>query len=221
MLITYSSATLASGNLALRRVGPVGITCNGEPVTQVEQLFRADFATVYDRGEGPVTFGFAVLADFDSEAELLAFIATHREALPRQAALNLIDDSSTVAYVMADACRKVSFGSVRGNSVLVDYSFTGSRFTGEAVPGLTDPTTDVMKVADAALSIADESVAVVFAAAFASAPRFVSCVVAPPAGGLPIYAVPDNSTITTTGFTAKLSAPIPASGYRLRTLAIL
>lgn len=221
MLITFSSTTLASSNLALRRVGPRDITANGDPVFDLVQFYSAVLPTLFPRGDGPVTFGFSVLADFDSEADLLAFIATHRSALPIQAALTLIDDAATVAYVMSDAIRKVSFGAMVGASVRVEYLFTGSCFTGEAVPGLTDPTVDVMKVGSVALSIADESTAVVFAAAFASAPRSVQCSVCPPGGGQIIASVPDDSTISTTGFTARFAAPIPATGYKLRWCAIL
>jgi hypothetical protein len=218
--ITYSTTLLASSNLALRRVGPAGITCNGEPVTQIEQLFRADFATVFGRGDGPVTFGFAVEVDFDTEAELLAFLLTHRETLPVQAALTLVDVAATVAFVMADAVRRVAFSSVKGNSVLVEYSFTGARFASEAVPAApTD--TDTVKAIDHALTISTVSQAIVYALPFASSPRGIVLTLSAPDGGTMFGFQIRESTRSATGFTVDFDAAVPASGYKLTGLAVL
>jgi hypothetical protein len=68
------------------------------------------------------------------------------------------------------------------------------------------------------LSVNDESKAVTFPSAFASAPA-VNPIVVPPVGGIIIAAVPQS--ILETGFTAVLGFPIPAAGYKLQWTALL
>lgn len=68
----------------------------------------------------------------------------------------------------------------------------------------------------AALSINDETVAVTFPTAFATAPA-VQPFVIPAPDGVFIQVVPQD--ITTTGFTAKLGFPVPTTGYTLQWTA--
>lgn len=70
----------------------------------------------------------------------------------------------------------------------------------------------------AALAISDEEVAITFAEAFATAPVVLPFVIPAP-GGVLIQVVPQ--AITTTGFTAKLGFPVPASGYTLQWSAFV
>ncbi len=220
MRITYSSTLLCSSDPAQRH-GPVSPSFNGQPVIDVAQLFRADNATVYGRGDGPVEFGFSAWHKFASEAEVVLFCATHRETLPVQADLTVTDDEETVAAVMEDAVRTVRIAEVFGTSVLVQYGFTGSRFTSEEVPDApTD--TDTVKAYDIALTEGTIEQAVAYDTPFASNPRAIPlpslCI---PEGGSSFGMVIDQASRTAAGFTVKFENAVPAAGYRISGLVAL
>lgn len=85
-------------------------------------------------------------------------------------------------------------------------------------PAVTEA--DPMKRALISLDAADESKAVTFATAFASAPTYVNATILAPDGtAAGIACWPDESTRTTTGITFRFAAAIPASGYKLSYLA--
>lgn len=62
------------------------------------------------------------------------------------------------------------------------------------------------------------SVSVTFGTPFASTPNVV-CNLQVPSGGSLIICDPDNSTVTTTGFTAVFNANTPNSNYKLSWIA--
>jgi len=84
-----------------------------------------------------------------------------------------------------------------------------------AAPAVLDPDVSLLSAA-VALTAAEESKAVVFAAPFAAAPR-INVAIIPPAGGTIILSV--ASEITAAGFTALLGYPVPAAGYTLQWTA--
>lgn len=220
MRITYSNTTLASPSLAIGRVGPLGLSWNGEPIIDVADFFRAALATVYGRGDGPEEFSFSVWAHFTTEAQVLNFCALHRTVLPVQADLTLIDDAATVALVMADAIRQVTIGQVIGLSVQVGYRFIGSGFTSEAIPEDLEENTDRMKVGKETLTINAEEVTVTFASPFASEPRYVNLNIERPTGQVPV-AVVGYRDVTAASFIAILSYPLPTGTYFGRWQAVL
>ena len=83
--------------------------------------------------------------------------------------------------------------------------------------GESDADASIFQEASATLTAADETKAITFGTAFASAP-IVVCNIVAPADGVIIAAVP--SVVTMAGFTALLGAPIPASGYKLAYVAV-
>jgi len=219
--VLYSTTLLASPSLALGRVGPFELTGpSGECIVDEFSFMRADFATLYARGRKPKQFSFKVTALFASEAALLYFLATHEDILPKQADLTLIDDDAAVALVMADAVVNVQVSQVRGVACEVTYNFRGSRFTSEDVPEDLEEDTDRMKVGVANLAEGDESKAIVFDNPFASAPRGIVVTLIKPIGG-DGFRVDLEDDITEAGFTVKLGAAVPASGYKLSWTAIL
>lgn len=81
-------------------------------------------------------------------------------------------------------------------------------------------TVDSQKVGTESPAIDDESVIVSFDTAFADDPRYIAMSIEIPSGQPPV-AVVGYSDVTTTGFTALLSAALPASGYTARWKAAL
>lgn len=218
--VYFSTTLIASSDPALLRMGPSGMSVNGSPIVQVEQLFKADRATVYGRGDGPVEISFSVDVKFFTEAQVAAFIGTHRESLPVQSELVLTDDLETASLVMADAVRAVNFPRILGTSVTVEYKFTGSRFTSEDVP--TFPTdTDYVKAINQALTNGAVEQAIAFDAAFVSAPRGISLQLSAPDGGAMFGWQIRESTRTAAGFTVDFDAAVPAVGYKLTGIAVL
>jgi len=212
--ILYSTTVLGDDrNLAVGRV-PAGLTWNGAPIVDVVQFYRAANATVYGRADGPETFVFSVLAIFGSEADCLTFICTHRSALPLQADL-LLTDYSTYALRLASAARSVNFGVRNGNTVPVQYSFTGARFLAEDVAANPER---VVKLGTATLAADLEEIVVSFASAFDGAPNFCDLNLQPPPG-YPAVAVVGYKDVSELGFTAILSAALPVLGYISRWMA--
>ena len=221
MRAVYSNTLVASPNLAAGRTGPTGLSFNGQPVIDEAQLFRAAYATLYGRGDGPVECGFTTWVQRPSEAALMLFMGTFRETLPVQADLVLTDDAETVSVRMVDAIREVTFGRVVGVTVQVNYRFRGARFTSEDVIELPEDS-DTVKVKTVALTAGEVSKAVTFDSPFASVPRGVTAQLLLPtssAQALGVYI--DKSTITEGGFTVLFDAAVPASGYELSITAIL
>lgn len=79
---------------------------------------------------------------------------------------------------------------------------------------------DTEKIGVESLSVDDESVIVAFDSDFASSPRYLDMVLEIPSGQPPVAVVGIND-ITVSGFTALLSAALPASGYSARWIAKL
>lgn len=72
-----------------------------------------------------------------------------------------------------------------------------------------------------AITNGTDSIVVTFSPAFAGGANVVAvATVACPSGGDNIFATVDDSTVSETGFTAKLSAPVPATGYKLHYQAV-
>lgn len=215
-----SNTLIASPNIADGCVGPAGLSWNGAPILDVAQIFRAPFATVFGRGDGPEEFAFSSTWNFSTTGEALIFCSSHRTTLPVQADLTLVDDDGVTSVVMRGAVRDVRIGSVRGTSVQVDYKFTGSKFDLlEDVPEFSeDP--DHMKVDVVDLNADDESVAIVFATPFGDVPRKPDLIIEAPFGQ-PAIGVVGVRDVTAAGFTAVFSAALPSSGYKGRWSAIL
>lgn len=220
MRILASNTLIASDQLAVGRVGPFGMAFNGEPIFDLASFYGAAYTQVYTRGDGPVECTFRVNALFASHALALHFCATHREALPVECDLQLIDDDADINLVLADAARQVSFGAIVGCAVEVAYRFIGSRFTSEAIPVDVEEDLDVMKLGKETPAADAEEISVVFGTPFASEPRFVNMNVERPTGQIPV-AVIGYRDVTAAGFTAILSYPLPASGYFGRWQAVL
>jgi hypothetical protein len=215
----FAGTLIHSENLAHGRVG-AGASWNGEPITDEVQFFRAANATIYGRGDGPERYTRRVWRFFSSEAAVLTFAGTHRSTLPLQGDLTLRDDAGTVAITMHNAVRGVRIEQIAGLAVLVEYTFTGSRFQSDDVPEIPDDPPNV-KTGVIDLEIGDGSKVVTFAVSFGAAPNYCDAVVSVPTGEAGIRAWPIQGTITASGFTAKLSAAVTVEGCKLRYIAAL
>lgn len=219
MRALFAGTLISSENLAHGRVGS-GASWNGEPVVDEVLFFRAANTAVWGRADGPERFALQVWRFFGSEAAALTFAGTHRSTLPLEGDLVLVDDVQSVALRMAGAVRGVQIAERRGLAVLVQYTFTGSRFVSDDVPGDPDDPSNV-KTGVIDLEIDDEEKAVVFAVPFGAEPNFVNAVVSVPVGEAGLRAHPVEGTISASGFTAKLSAIVTVEGCKLRYFAAL
>jgi hypothetical protein len=132
MIINHGTDFICSSDVALGRVGPSGITLDGQSLIDVAQFIGALEATVFARGRGPRELSFTVWAFFTTEAEALAFFLTHEDALALATNLTVEDDAESVSYTMANAASSARAVQLAGLSVRIDYRFTGAKFTLDA-----------------------------------------------------------------------------------------
>ncbi len=211
MRILFSTTVIADDNLAVGRVAS-GLTWESEPVVDVFSFFRDPLATVYGRSAGPLVLAFSGWHFFNTEKEAVIFCCTWKQQLPLQADLLLTDEAETFALRMANAVGSVNIGQRIGLAVPVQYKFTGRQFVSEDVPDTDPEDEDMTKRGTAAPAQDDESVAIVFDTPFGGSPSWFDLKLVPP-GGSPPIAVVGYSGISAAGFTAILSAALPADGY--------
>ena len=125
-------------------------------------------------------------------------------------------DVDDVIENLSEEAGIVYFGAIlAARPARLRVTFTGGYWIDESGDGTIDNRSAVQR-GSVSLSADDESKAVTFGTTFATAPSVICSVVAP-SGGTIIASVP--SLITTSGFTAKLGFPIPATGYTLSWIA--
>jgi hypothetical protein len=118
---------------------------------------------------------------------------------------------------LSEAAGLAEFGSSLGSrTARIKLTYTGGYWIDESADGSVDNRSAVQK-GSVALSAADESKAITFGVEFASAP-VVSLSVVIPADGTIIPV--SHTTPTTTGVTAILGFPVPATGYTLQWIAV-
>lgn len=213
MKLSFGSIILSDGLIA----SASGLVLNGTQVNDRADFVRASYAAFYPRGLRAHSLSFRVSRTFDTPRLAARFALEHFKTLPEQGALALyigtIADGEWASS--ADAVLNACSPRAIGLSCEVEYSFSLSEITLDAAdPGLTEPDSSMIKRATTAITSGASSVAVTFAAPFASVP-VVTCSMQSPSGGDAIFAWVRDGSVSTTGFTADLSAPVPASGYKL------
>ncbi len=132
MRVTYDSISLASGDLALGRVGPSGLSVNGVQAVDEVEYYRALTKAYHGLGLRGVEFTFAVTRLFATEAQAELFALTHHDDLPDEGDLvvvcgeDAVDEAS--AGITGAVLASVDIQSVRGLAVTVRYRFQGGRF---------------------------------------------------------------------------------------------
>lgn len=97
----------------------------------------------------------------------------------------------------------------------VEPQFVDGKDEEYAATAVVPPSDAGAQASSVNLAINDTSATVTFPTAYSAAPIVDCWVVGPDSSAYSIGAFPDGSTITTTGFTAIIAAPIPAAGYKL------
>lgn len=215
MRITFGTAELASDDLALGRVGPVGLALNGSEIVEAVEFFRAAYTTFIERGGRSQEVSFSVERFFASEARALRFLARHHDELPSAGDLRMTLDGETLALPDAKLA-SVGRGEWRGLSCRVNYTLRGSAWSADYDP-LPEPDPAMTRTGLATVAADALSVAVVFSSPLPAAPQWVPGAVLqmPTAGGDVIFASPIADTITASGLTFALSGPPSSSGYKL------
>lgn len=126
------------------------------------------------------------------------------------------DVDGLVRQIMAEAGLVLLDALLGGWADRVRLTYTGGYWIDESADGTIDHRSAVQQ-GSVSLSANDETKAISFGVAFASAPKVALSLVAP-AGGVIISVQP--SAITTSGCTALLAAPIPDAGYSLQWIAV-
>ena len=184
---------------------------------------RAAAAAFHPRGNRSAALSFSVTRIKDSLHASERHLLEHFWELPEQADLLLYigTDADGEWVKFADAVIDNTAGFYRGVSPGFQYSFScGSAPQFEQSPPDTTPPDDDMKRGLAAITSAAETVVVTFASPFSGTP-IVTATVQVPDGGDYLTCQILDSTVSSTGFTARLSGPTPGTGYKLSWMAIL
>ncbi len=220
MKLRYGNFELANSALL---EGAYGFTFNGQQINNRFDLLRATHATFVPRGNRSYSLGVSVRPNKSSLRGAMRHLLQHFADLPEQADLLLEigegDDTEWVKF--ADACIDAVPAFIQGTSPGFQYSFSlnGPPAFDESPPDVTPPD-DEMKRGLTAIGDAADTIAVVFAAPFSGTPIVTATVQVPDGGDYMTCQILD-STVSSTGFTARLNGPTPGTGYKLSWMAIL
>ena len=219
MKIRYGDYQLSDGAIE----GASGLTLNGQQINDRFDLVRALSAIFVPKGNRSAVLSFSVNRQKDTLHASERFVLEHFWQLPEQADLMLYlgTDADGSWCKFTGAVIDAAGTGYRGVSPMVQYSFSvgGPPAFDQSPPGTPDPDDD-MKRGLTAISSAAETVAVVFAAPFSGTP-IVTATVQIPDGGDYLTCQILDTTVSSTGFTARLSGPTPGTGYKLSWMAIL
>lgn len=218
MRIQFAGLWLAAGGLE----GVSGLQLNGEQIVDEGGFFRAVAETFFARGRRRTTLAFSVERSFNTLRQAQAFVLTHYGDLPDQGDVVVTcgegDDVQGVG--LSDAVLATcAIEAMRGTSVRVRYELRGGAWTTDVSPG-EEPDDDVIRRGTVALAESATEVEVTFSTAMSGTPTVVASVVTPEGGDILTCTIEDGS-ISSTGFTAKLSFPAPGATYKLSYIAIL
>lgn len=219
MRIYFANTLLCSADLAGGRVGPVGLTINGQQVNDAAGFFRADAETYYPRTRSTeVAFRVGRMYSTYEAAQLGASL--HFAQLPKQGDLQFFNDAGTgISKLPSAVVGGVRAVEIRGVGFGLEYQFLGGVLTTEDIE-IPDES-DLVKAGTVDLAEADESEDIAFDEDFGSVPRGVTVTLLAPNGepGFPVWV--DFSTLTVSGFTVRCGAAVPGSGYKLSWIAVL
>lgn len=228
MRISIESTVLADPDISVGKLGPSGLTVNGQQIVDEAQFFRAAAPVFYARGTLGVVLQFTVHRIFATLAAAEAFALMHFNATPLEGLVTCVcgETGATQTVYLNDAVvEAVQLPSSRGLVVAVQYTIKGGAFTSdvppEDIPGDPDNGEEfvVLRRGKVAIGAGVSSVVVTFSAPLAVVTS-VQCTISRPAGSPAIDAFVREDSITVNGFTVDLSAETPDTTYRLHYLAI-
>lgn len=225
MEISLDTYLLCSPNLALGRVGPTGMSLNGDSIVDPVPFFRALAIAYFDRGGESVEWSFRVWRFFASERLAGRFAIMHRTQLPRQGRIKVTVGASgdTEDIYLEDAIVQPSAPQIMGLAVLVQYNVKGgipSTDVPDPLPS-ADPAEEEVSFRRGKVPIGsgEDTIEVTFSAPLTGTVIVPKPSVAVPVGQPAIEGKVIVETITTTGFTFELDAATPAAGYELHYTA--
>lgn len=219
MRIRIGNTWLAAGG----RQSPVDLSVNGQQVIEDAQFFGALAATYYGRGKRSTELTFTVEREHGSLKDAEVFLLTHWADLPRSGDVvvecGIGDDTQSVALKGA-VLESMPQGIYRGRSTRVTYTLRGGLISTDSIPAGGDVDEDVVRRGTVDIGSAATEVEVSFDNAMTGTPTVVATVVTPEGGDI-IACTIESGSVSTDGFTAKLSFPTPDSTYKLSYVAIL
>jgi hypothetical protein len=224
--IQYASIILAPGGLLGEAFGA---TVNGEQVVDETEFFRAAAKAVWPGGNRTQEFSVSVWRRFGSIRAASVFCLMHYGQLPNVGQLAVYcgePGDLQVATLNEAVLASVAIVEQRGSSVQVRYSWKGTGWNSDIVPG-DDPfpddpeeESDVTRRSTVNLPADAVTHEVTFANPLAGTPVVVPSMVIPDGGDLISCSIVKGS-VSGTGFTVAFSFPIPSSEYQLSYVAIL
>lgn len=226
MIVIFETTYLAPG-LAQ---APDQFRLNCEQIVDEAEFFRAATRTFFPRGNDSVELSFVTHWVFGTLVAAETFVLTHTAQLPMtnadQGILQCIcgEDSPATAqnvYMPFAVLKSARILRYIGVSVDVEYTIVGPKFTTSVPANLpTPPNPNELNVVfrrdHIALTPGIASLAAVFSSPLPGSPGvFPQCTVSGPTGSPTILVQTLEDTVTTNGFTAKFSAPIPGANYFL------
>jgi len=218
MKVRFGSIWLAPGGIEFAS----GFSVNGQQVNDPVQYYRAAAMAFRPRALRSDTISFSVMRRFDTQKEAESFVLTHLLDLPAQESLYLFcgydDDQTIVRYdgtVVNSAQRTFS-----GTTVTIQYNLSAPlAVTDSPPPSYAEPDDTMIKRGIVAIASGADTVAVTFSVPFSGTPGAVIPKIICPSGGSRIFEDIIDGTISATGFSVQLSAPVPSSGYKLSYIA--
>jgi hypothetical protein len=215
---------LCSPNIALGRVGPSGMSLNGDSIVDPVPFFRALAIAYFARGGESVEWQFRVVRLFNTERLAHKFALLHRTQLPRQGRIKVTVGASgdTEDIYLEDAIVQPTAPSIVGTAVVVQYSVKGgipSTDVPDPLPS-TDPEEESVSFRRGKVSIGngDETVDVTFSAPLAG-DLVISPRISHVSGEDAIDCELLEDTISADGFSVKLSAATTSANYKLHYTA--
>jgi|GEM_PF-6249462 len=204
------------------------VSVNGQSVIEVVDIVRAAAKRFFSRGNKAVTLEFSVRREFATHHECQKYLLTHFTTLPDSGLCQVTcgvpgEAGQEDVYLYNAVLAATPQGTFNGVEAIVRYSIQAGQVSTAVPPGfLLAPGGTVIKFGQQAIAAAIDTVAVVFATAFApGATVVVTANIAKPSGsGSNIFVTVRADLVTVNGFTAELSGPTPDANHKLNWTAV-
>lgn len=217
MRIKFANLFLSNGGLE----GPSGLSVNGDQVIDDAQFFRALASVFYARGNDSTSVSFTVTREHASEKAAEVYVLTHRKNLPKEGDLvfycGFPGDEQQVALL--GAVLAGTSASYLGRTSRLSYTLQAGLPETDSIPEGEEIDEDVTRRGKVSIADGASTVSVTFSTMTGT--PYVVATVYHPSGGDQIFATIQEDSITSSGFSAKLSGPVPSGDYKLGYVAIL
>lgn len=239
MRISIESTLLADPNLAKGRMGPSGLSLNGQQIVEEAQFFLAAAATFFARENAGTVLQFSVERLFSTVGAAEVFILTHQGNLPRRGTVSAVcglgesefsaefggeEFRGQAVFLRNAVLESAVITKYEGAAVTVQYTIKGGLWTTDVppeVPGETEDAEDfiVMRRGKVPVGSGEHTIAVAFSAPLSGVPVVKADIIGP-TGSDAIGGHVLLDTITNAGFTYKADAATPNDDYELHYIAV-